>query len=96
MAIAGCARSVFRSGSFRNAAAKLTTETKAARSSFRLPNQKPPSSARFLLRSPVEMSFCVESLLPLHSATSSALLTSMLAVSRPTYCWLSQAGNDDV
>ncbi|XP_077249628.1 protein NUCLEAR FUSION DEFECTIVE 6, mitochondrial-like isoform X2 [Tasmannia lanceolata] len=84
-------RSIFRSASFRNAASRLATEAKASRSpSFRLSKQKPP---RFL-RVPVETSFCVESLLPLHSATASALLTSMLSLRG--YGWLSEAANDDV
>ncbi|XP_077229625.1 protein NUCLEAR FUSION DEFECTIVE 6, mitochondrial [Tasmannia lanceolata] len=91
--MAACTRSVFRSASFRNAATRLTTETKAARAPFRLPKQKKPSSPR-IFRSPVEMSCCVESLLPMHSATASALLTSMLAVSPRGYGWLSE-GQDE-
>lgn len=40
-------------------------------------------------RNPVEMSFCVESLLPYHTATASALMTSMLSISGQSYGWLS-------
>ncbi|XP_048535139.1 protein NUCLEAR FUSION DEFECTIVE 6, mitochondrial-like [Triticum urartu] len=43
-----------------------------------------PSHSQLLLyvlaRLPVEACFCLESLLPLHSATAAALLKSMLAV----------------
>ncbi|KAF9590139.1 hypothetical protein IFM89_031743 [Coptis chinensis] len=70
---ASCARSFLRSTS------------KASRSSaspFRLPKQKPLTNGIF--RSPVEMSCCVESLMPFHTATASALLTSVLSVSSPT------------
>lgn len=34
------------------------------------------------------MSFCVESMLPFHSITASALMTSKLVVSQRSYGWL--------
>ncbi|KAF9598114.1 hypothetical protein IFM89_025350 [Coptis chinensis] len=45
------------------------------------------------VRSPVELSCAVETLLPFHTtiATASALLTSMLTVSRPGLGWLPEA-----
>ncbi|XP_020100863.1 protein NUCLEAR FUSION DEFECTIVE 6, chloroplastic/mitochondrial-like isoform X1 [Ananas comosus] len=62
----------------------------------RLPKLRPSPPPR-LLRSPAESSFCVESLLPLHSATAAAVMTSMLSVSRSDYGLLSKAaGNDGV
>ncbi|XP_058100567.1 protein NUCLEAR FUSION DEFECTIVE 6, mitochondrial isoform X1 [Magnolia sinica] len=96
--MASIARSVIRSSSsIRNAAAtaaKLGTEAKAGRSTTSSFFRSSSSPSRFLLRSPVEMSCCVETLLPLHTATSSALLTSMLSVTRPGYGWLSE-GQDE-
>ncbi|KAF9590136.1 hypothetical protein IFM89_031740 [Coptis chinensis] len=84
-----CARSFIRSSTFRSAAAKVTPQAKAARSSaspFRLPKQTPLTNPIF--RSPVELSCAMESLLPFHTATASALLTSMLSVTRPGLGWL--------
>ncbi|XP_020266566.1 protein NUCLEAR FUSION DEFECTIVE 6, chloroplastic/mitochondrial-like [Asparagus officinalis] len=80
------ARSFLRSSSsVRSAAAKIASKPKPSPSSFRLPK---PIAAPRILRSPVEMSFCVESLLPMHSVTAAALMTSMLSVSRGGYGWL--------
>ncbi|KAF3451438.1 hypothetical protein FNV43_RR07533 [Rhamnella rubrinervis] len=83
------ARSVLRSAGPRSAvASRLANGAKAkpapSPASFRIPkqNQNP-----FSFRLPVEMSCCVESMLPYHTATASALLNSMLSVSRRTYGW---------
>ncbi|XP_011100248.1 protein NUCLEAR FUSION DEFECTIVE 6, chloroplastic/mitochondrial-like isoform X1 [Sesamum indicum] len=99
MAIAAAstaARSVFRSSTVRNAATRLASQAKSARSSpFRLPARAPVLANR-ILRSPVEMSACLESMQPYHTATASALMTSMLTVSRCGFGWLAEACNDDV
>ncbi|XP_027339980.1 protein NUCLEAR FUSION DEFECTIVE 6, chloroplastic/mitochondrial-like isoform X1 [Abrus precatorius] len=94
MASAAAARSIFRSSSARRAAFGLGSEAKAARSPFRVASNKPLSQST--VRCPVELSFCVESMLPYHTATASALMTSMLAVSRRSYGWLPEDCNDDV
>ncbi|KQK09785.1 hypothetical protein BRADI_2g50136v3 [Brachypodium distachyon] len=96
---AAAARSFLRSAP----AASSSLRGSAARAASRacpppLPRRFPASAPRVLLRSPVEMtSFCVESLMPMHSATASALMTSLLAApARTGFGWLSEAGNDDV
>ncbi|KAF9590137.1 hypothetical protein IFM89_031741 [Coptis chinensis] len=83
-----CTRSFLSSTSFRTAASRLlSSQPKPARSSFRLPKQTPLTNCIF--RAPVEMSCAVESLMPFHTATASALLTSMLSIiSRPCYSLL--------
>ncbi|KEH36562.1 hypothetical protein MtrunA17_Chr2g0282671 [Medicago truncatula] len=63
-------------------------------SMFRIPKQT--SISNRISRLPVEMSSGVESLLPYHTATASALLTSMLSVSRHSYGWTPEDCNDDV
>ncbi|XP_038887457.1 protein NUCLEAR FUSION DEFECTIVE 6, mitochondrial-like isoform X3 [Benincasa hispida] len=82
-------RAIFRSSSGK-AATLLSVGARAApaRSPFRIASKRPFSQCS--VRIPVEMSFCVESMLPFHSATSSALMISMLSVSRHNYGWLSE------
>ncbi|KAF7840292.1 protein NUCLEAR FUSION DEFECTIVE 6, chloroplastic/mitochondrial-like isoform X1 [Senna tora] len=82
------ARTLLRSASSRAAAtAKLSPGARARPtfSPFRIPKQNSLSNRIF--RSPVEMSSCVDSMLPYHTATASALLTSMLSVSRRSCGW---------
>ncbi|KAI4333927.1 hypothetical protein L6164_018677 [Bauhinia variegata] len=86
MAYTAAVRSIFRSCSARRSAFRVTSEAKAARSPFCLASKKRLSNSS--VRCPVELSFCVESMLPYHTATASALMTSMLSVSRRSYGWL--------
>ncbi|CAN0913642.1 Protein NUCLEAR FUSION DEFECTIVE 6, mitochondrial [Linum grandiflorum] len=94
-AAAAAGRSIFRSSSSsasaRNAAARFASQTKAApkaspSSAFRASANKPVSQSTFRL--PVEMSFAVESMMPFHTVTASALMTSMLSISQRSYGWL--------
>ncbi|KAL5226891.1 hypothetical protein ABZP36_015156 [Zizania latifolia] len=94
---AAAARSFLRSAvasssSIRGAAARFASRSGPAP----LPRRSSASAPRLLLRSPVEMSgVCLETLMPMHSATASALMTSLLAapVSR-SFGWLSE-GQDE-
>ncbi|KAI3738300.1 hypothetical protein L2E82_28324 [Cichorium intybus] len=87
---AAAARSVFRSTSLRNAAARVASQPKAAPSpspsAFRIPSRN--SLSHRIFSCPVEMSACLESLQPFHTATASALMTSMLTLSQNGYGWL--------
>ncbi|XP_022777339.1 protein NUCLEAR FUSION DEFECTIVE 6, chloroplastic/mitochondrial-like isoform X2 [Durio zibethinus] len=84
------ARSVLRSAASRvTAATRLAAAPKPmprpACSPIRISKQNPLSSRIF--RSPVELSCCVETMLPYHTATASALLTSMLFGSHRSFGW---------
>uniref|UniRef100_A0A7N0R930 Protein NUCLEAR FUSION DEFECTIVE 6, chloroplastic/mitochondrial-like n=2 Tax=Kalanchoe fedtschenkoi TaxID=63787 RepID=A0A7N0R930_KALFE len=100
MSAFAAARSAFRSSAARCAAAKLSgakparASASASASAFSSsPKLRPPSNR--ICRSPFEMSsVCVESLIPHHTATASALLNSMLSVNRSLYGW-NPDGSDD-
>ncbi|CAM8907204.1 unnamed protein product [Rhodiola kirilowii] len=87
MSTFAAARSAFRSSAARSAAAQLSGGAKPARASaFSLPKQRPMSNRIF--RSPIEMSsVSLESMMPYHTATVSALLNSMLSVNRNLHGW---------
>ncbi|WOK98529.1 hypothetical protein Cni_G07241 [Canna indica] len=88
MIAASAARSLLRAPSLRGAAARFG----AARPAFSraAPYLTRTGAATRFLRSPVEATFCIESLLLLHSETASALMTSMFTLSRRSYRWLSE------
>ncbi|KAK7246463.1 hypothetical protein RIF29_41331 [Crotalaria pallida] len=76
------ARLFMRSAAFRPAAGARSRPT---RSLFRISKQSSLSNCIF--RSTMELTSCVESMFPYHTATASALFTSMLSVSRHSYGW---------
>ncbi|XVF02041.1 hypothetical protein REPUB_Repub04eG0142100 [Reevesia pubescens] len=84
------ARSVLKSSSTLNAAARLAPQAKAkaAPSHFGVSSKSRIPLSNRIFRCPVKASFCVESMLPHHTATASALMTSMLSISRRSYVWL--------
>ncbi|CAL2251806.1 unnamed protein product [Prunus armeniaca] len=93
------ARSVLRSTAARaTVGSRLASAArpKPASSPFRIPKLNQSSTPPRIFRSPVELSCCVETMLPYHTATASALLTSMLSVSQRSYGWTPEDCNDDV
>ncbi|KDP24089.1 hypothetical protein JCGZ_25746 [Jatropha curcas] len=88
MASFAAARSLYRSSSSaRNVASRFAAKPKSSQASpFRAASNKPLSQS--ILRRPVEMSFGLESMMPYHTATASALMTSMLSISPRCYGWL--------
>ncbi|XP_050146952.1 protein NUCLEAR FUSION DEFECTIVE 6, mitochondrial-like isoform X2 [Malus sylvestris] len=87
------ARSVLRSSAARTTVASRLASAarpKPASSPFHIPKPTQRLSAPRIFRSPVELSCCVETMLPYHTATASALLTSMLSVSQRSYGWTSE------
>nr|GMD09068.1 protein NUCLEAR FUSION DEFECTIVE 6, chloroplastic/mitochondrial-like isoform X3 [Ipomoea batatas]GMD10283.1 protein NUCLEAR FUSION DEFECTIVE 6, chloroplastic/mitochondrial-like isoform X3 [Ipomoea batatas] len=82
-----CARAAATS-SIRTAATRAAAGAKRTTSAspFAIPTQRPLTSRIF--RSPVELSCVrVETMLPYHTATASALLNSMLSVAPRCYGW---------
>ncbi|XP_031129910.1 protein NUCLEAR FUSION DEFECTIVE 6, chloroplastic/mitochondrial-like isoform X2 [Ipomoea triloba] len=82
-----CARAAATS-SIRTAATRAAAGAKrrTSASPFAIPTQRPLTSRIF--RSPVELSCVrVETMLPYHTATASALLNSMLSVAPRCYGW---------
>ncbi|KAL8249182.1 hypothetical protein R6Q59_006050 [Mikania micrantha] len=96
MASASAARSFLRSTTVRNAAASISSRSKCkaghSSSSFRFSATKPISHRIF--RCPVEMSVCLATMQPFHTATASALMTSKLTLSRWGYGWLPEGVDD--
>ncbi|KZV52694.1 hypothetical protein F511_23157 [Dorcoceras hygrometricum] len=85
------ARSILRSSSIRNATSRLASQAKSARPPLGLPSRTP--LAHRIFRSPAEMTACLESMQPYHTATASALMTSMLTASRFGYGWLPEGAS---
>ncbi|KAJ6865879.1 protein NUCLEAR FUSION DEFECTIVE 6 [Populus alba x Populus x berolinensis] len=87
MASFAAARSIIRSSAARTAAARFASQSKSKpkASPFGLNST---TSKPILRRSPVEMSFAFESMMPYHTVTASALMTSMLSISRCSCGWL--------
>ncbi|KAL2937851.1 Protein NUCLEAR FUSION DEFECTIVE 6 chloroplastic/mitochondrial [Bienertia sinuspersici] len=87
MATIAAARSIFRSTSARCAASKFASAAKPARSAFGAPTNS-LSSRIFRQSCPAELSVCLETMQPFHTATASALMTSMLSISPRSFGWV--------
>ncbi|KAL9243796.1 hypothetical protein vseg_017641 [Gypsophila vaccaria] len=90
MATMAAARSVFRSTSAARAAAApfaAAAKSSAPRSAFRSPSASTLLNSSRIFRCPAELSACLETMQPFHTATASALLTSMLAVASRSSAW---------
>ncbi|XP_066400720.1 protein NUCLEAR FUSION DEFECTIVE 6, mitochondrial-like [Miscanthus floridulus] len=94
--MAAAARSLLRSSASLLRAAPAPVRSSAASATTRPSLRRALAAPPRLLRSPVESSFCVESLLPLHAATAGARMTSMLAAPGRGLGWLTQAETDGV
>ncbi|KAK1556801.1 hypothetical protein Q3G72_012358 [Acer saccharum] len=91
MSVAAATRSFLRS---RATVYRRRTQTQiqlTTQFTISCPQTKTPLSSYF--RSPVELSFCVETMLTYHTTTASALLTSMLSVSPRIYGWASEGNS---
>ncbi|KAL3502698.1 hypothetical protein ACH5RR_037147 [Cinchona calisaya] len=84
---------IFRLSAIRNAATRLSNQAKPSRSPFSSSSRTTSLSNR-VFRSPVEVRACAESIQPFHTATASALMTSLLTVSRCSNGWLTEDASD--
>ncbi|CAM8979590.1 unnamed protein product [Rhodiola kirilowii] len=93
MSSAAAARSFLRSASVRNAVSSARLKS-APSSPLRMPNLRPLSPRN--CRSQLALAgVCAETMLPFYTATASALLNSMLSVTRHGHGWAFEAFNDD-
>ncbi|KAK9676843.1 hypothetical protein RND81_11G105400 [Saponaria officinalis] len=86
MATLSAARSIFRSTSARTAAEKFTSAAKSSSSRFTTANHL--LSSRRIFRCPVELSACIETMQPFHTATASAVMTTTLSITRFSHAWI--------